>query len=95
MVRSYIPLNSLRAFEAAARQLSFTKAAIELNVTHAAISQQVKALEQRLNCRLFIRISRGLVLTTEGENLLPILNDSFDRIAGLLGPSLPAISCRA
>ncbi|ENH8203770.1 LysR family transcriptional regulator, partial [Yersinia enterocolitica] len=48
MVRSYIPLNSLRAFEAAARQLSFTKAAIELNVTHAAISQQVKALEQRL-----------------------------------------------
>ncbi|EQB6535192.1 LysR family transcriptional regulator, partial [Yersinia enterocolitica] len=55
MVRSYIPLNSLRAFEAAARQLSFTKAAIELNVTHAAISQQVKALEQRLNCRLFIR----------------------------------------
>ncbi|EOW1882928.1 LysR family transcriptional regulator, partial [Yersinia enterocolitica] len=84
MVRSYIPLNSLRAFEAAARQLSFTKAAIELNVTHAAISQQVKALEQRLNCRLFIRISRGLVLTTEGENLLPILNDSFDRIADTL-----------
>ncbi|ATM94039.1 transcriptional activator protein [Yersinia frederiksenii] len=84
MVRSYIPLNSLRAFEAAARQLSFTKAAIELNVTHAAISQQVKALEQHLNCRLFIRISRGLVLTTEGENLLPILNDSFDRIADTL-----------
>ncbi|WP_145931311.1 LysR family transcriptional regulator AmpR [Yersinia bercovieri] len=84
MVRSYIPLNALRAFEAAARQLSFTKAAIELNVTHAAISQQVKALEQRLNCHLFIRISRGLVLTTEGENLLPILNDSFDRIADTL-----------
>ncbi|CNK98736.1 LysR family transcriptional regulator AmpR [Yersinia proxima] len=84
MVRSYIPLNSLRAFEAAARQLSFTKAAIELNVTHAAISQQVKALEERLNCRLFIRISRGLVLTTEGENLLPVLNDSFDRIADTL-----------
>ncbi|CNI16438.1 transcriptional activator protein [Yersinia massiliensis] len=84
MVRRYIPLNSLRAFEAAARQLSFTKAAIELNVTHAAISQQVKALEQHLNCRLFIRISRGLVLTTEGENLLPILNDSFDRIADTL-----------
>ncbi|MDA5533609.1 LysR family transcriptional regulator [Yersinia mollaretii] len=84
MVRSYIPLNSLRAFEAAARQLSFTKAAIELNVTHAAISQQVKALEQHLNCRLFIRISRGLVLTAEGENLLPILNDSFDRIADTL-----------
>ncbi|CCG85892.1 LysR family transcriptional regulator AmpR [Erwinia piriflorinigrans] len=84
MTRSYIPLNSLRAFEAAARLLSFTKASKELNVTHAAISQQVKALEQHLNCRLFIRISRGLMLTAEGESLLPILNDSFDRIANTL-----------
>jgi LysR family transcriptional regulator of beta-lactamase len=84
MTRSYIPLNSLRAFEAAARHLSFTHAAIELNVTHSAISQQVKALEQHLNCQLFVRVSRGLTLTTEGENLLPVLNDSFDRIAGML-----------
>ncbi|CAO95553.1 LysR family transcriptional regulator AmpR [Erwinia tasmaniensis] len=84
MTRSYIPLNSLRAFEAAARLLSFTKASKELNVTHAAISQQVKALEQHLKCRLFIRISRGLMLTAEGESLLPILNDSFDRIANTL-----------
>ncbi|MEI2629911.1 LysR family transcriptional regulator AmpR [Erwinia aphidicola] len=84
MSRSYLPLNSLRAFEAAARQLSFTKAAIELNVTHAAISQQVKALEQHLNCQLFIRISRGLVLTPEGEILLPTLSDAFDRIADSL-----------
>jgi DNA-binding transcriptional LysR family regulator len=84
MTRSYIPLNSLRAFEAAARHLSFTHAAIELNVTHSAISQQVKALEQHLNCQLFVRVSRGLMLTTEGENLLPVLNDSFDRIAGML-----------
>ncbi|HBC6241206.1 TPA: LysR family transcriptional regulator, partial [Citrobacter freundii] len=49
MTRSYIPLNSLRAFEAAARHLSFTRAAIELNVTHSAISQHVKSLEQQLN----------------------------------------------
>ncbi len=84
MTRSYIPLNALRAFEAAARHLSFTNAAIELNVSHSAISQQVKALEQQLHCQLFVRVSRGLVLTTEGENLLPVLNDSFDRIAGML-----------
>ncbi|WP_279051327.1 LysR family transcriptional regulator AmpR [Cedecea davisae] len=84
MTRSYIPLNSLRAFEAAARHLSFTNAAIELNVTHSAISQQVKSLEEHLHCQLFVRVSRGLMLTTEGENLLPVLNDSFDRIAGML-----------
>ncbi|MFK8256583.1 LysR family transcriptional regulator AmpR [Erwinia sp. AnSW2-5] len=84
MARPYIPLNALRAFEAAARHLSFTNAAIELNVTHAAISQQVKLLEQQLNSPLFIRISRGLMLTTAGENLLPVLNDSFDRIANTL-----------
>lgn len=84
MTRSYIPLNALRAFEAAARHLSFTHAAIELNVTHSAISQQVKALEAHLNCQLFARVSRGLMLTTEGENLLPVLNDSFDRIADTL-----------
>lgn len=84
MTRSYIPLNSLRAFEAAARHLSFTRAAIELNVTHSAISQHVKALEQQLNCQLFIRVSRGLMLTTEGESLLPVLNDSFDRMAAML-----------
>lgn len=83
-MRSYIPLNSLRAFEAAARHLSFTRAAIELNVTHSAISQHVKALEKQLNCQLFVRVSRGLMLTTEGESLLPVLNDSFDRIAGTL-----------
>lgn len=84
MTRSYIPLNALRAFEAAARHLSFTRAAIELNVTHSAISQQVRVLEEQLKCQLFVRVSRGLMLTTEGENLLPVLNESFDRIAGVL-----------
>lgn len=74
MVRRYLPLNPLRAFEAAARHLSFTRAAIELNVTHAAVSQQVRALEEQLGCVLFTRVSRGLVLTHEGEGLLPVLN---------------------
>lgn len=84
MTRRYIPLKSLRAFEAAARHLSFTHAAIELNVTHSAVSQQVKLLEDQLNCPLFLRVPRGLILTKEGEHLLPVLNESFDRIAQLL-----------
>jgi LysR family transcriptional regulator of beta-lactamase len=84
MTRRYIPLKSLRAFEAAARHLSFTHAAIELNVTHSAVSQQVKLLEDQLSCPLFLRVPRGLVLTPEGEHLLPALNESFDRIAQLL-----------
>lgn len=84
MVRRYLPLNPLRAFEAAARHLSFTRAAIELNVTHAAVSQQVRALEEQLGCVLFTRVSRGLVLTHEGEGLLPVLNEAFDRIADTL-----------
>ncbi|MBV6817874.1 LysR family transcriptional regulator AmpR [Rahnella sp. PD12R] len=84
MVRPYIPLNALRSFEAAARHLSFTNAASELHVTHAAVSQQVKSLEQQLGCQLFVRVSRGLMLTPEGESLLPVLNDSFDRIADTL-----------
>lgn len=84
MVRRYLPLNPLRAFEAAARHLSFTRAAIELNVTHAAVSQQVRALEEQLGCVLFTRVSRGLVLTHEGEGLLPVLNEAFNRIADTL-----------
>lgn len=84
MVRPHLPLNSLRAFEASARHLSFTKAAIELCVTQAAVSHQVKSLETRLNVTLFERLPRGLMLTSEGETLLPTLKDAFDRIAGTL-----------
>lgn len=84
MTRRYIPLKSLRVFEAAARHLSFTHAAIELNVTHSAVSQQVKLLEEQLNSPLFMRVPRGLMLTPAGEHLLPVLNESFDRIAQLL-----------
>lgn len=84
MLRPHLPLNALRAFEASARHLSFTKAAIELCVTQAAISHQVKGLEERLGTELFRRLPRGLALTDEGRSLLPTLRDSFDRIAGLL-----------
>jgi LysR family transcriptional regulator of beta-lactamase len=84
MVRPHLPLNALRAFEASARHLSFTRAAIELCVTQAAVSHQVKALEQRIGAPLFRRLPRGLALTDEGVALLPTLRESFDRIADLL-----------
>ncbi len=84
MLRSHLPLNALRAFEASARHLSFTRAAIELCVTQAAVSHQVKGLETQLNVTLFKRLPRGLMLTSEGETLLPVVRDSFDRIAQTL-----------
>lgn len=84
MVRPHLPLNALRAFEASARHLSFTRAAIELCVTQAAVSHQVKQLEARLNVVLFKRLPRGLMITAEGETLLPILCESFDRMAEIL-----------
>lgn len=85
MLRSHLPLNALRAFEASARHLSFTRAAIELCVTQAAVSHQVKSLEAQLNVALFKRLPRGLMLTREGETLLPVVRESFDRIAHTLG----------
>jgi len=84
MTRPHLPLNALRAFEASARHLSFTKAAIELCVTQGAVAHQVKALERRLGLALFRRLPRGLALTDEGQALLPDLRQSFDRIADLL-----------
>ena len=71
---------ALRAFEAAARQLSFTRAAEELFVTQSAVSHQVRALEEALGVRLFLRLTRQLRLTEPGEALLTVLRDSFDRI---------------
>jgi len=76
------PLNALRAFEAAARQLSFTRAAEELFVTQAAVSHQVKALEDWLGLKLFHRMGRGLRLTEEGQDYMPVLRDAFDAIEG-------------
>ncbi|PRD50252.1 LysR family transcriptional regulator [Phyllobacterium myrsinacearum] len=84
MVRPFLPLNGLRAFEASARHLSFTRAAIELCVTQAAVSQQVKSLEMRLGVPLFLRLPRGLKITAEGEALLPVVTGSFDRMADTL-----------
>jgi LysR family transcriptional regulator of beta-lactamase len=85
VIRPHLPLNALRAFEAAARHLSFTNSAIELCVTPAALSHQVKSLEERLGVSLFRRLPRGLALTDEGQALLPVLRDAFDRIADALG----------
>ena len=71
------PLNALRAFEASARLGSFTRAAEELHVTQAAVSQQVKQLEQHLNNSLFIREAKGLRLTEAGRSYLPALTQAF------------------
>jgi LysR family transcriptional regulator, glycine cleavage system transcriptional activator len=81
MARNLPPLNSLRAFEAAARHLSFTKAAEELHVTPAAISHQIKGLEDQLGVPLFRRLTRALRLTEAGQAALPPLRDGFDRLA--------------
>ncbi len=81
MARNLPPLNSLRAFEAAARQLSFTKAAEELHVTPAAVSHQIKALEEQLGVALFRRLTRALRLTEAGQAALPSLRDGFDKLA--------------
>ncbi|HSE78442.1 MAG TPA: transcriptional regulator GcvA [Alphaproteobacteria bacterium] len=80
MAQSLPPLNALRAFEAAARHLSFTKAADELHVTQAAISHQVKGLEDHLGVKLFRRLTRSLLLTEEGKALLPDLRAAFDQM---------------
>lgn len=81
MSRRLPPLNALRAFEAAARHLSFTKAADELNVTPAAVSHQVKALEAYCGQPLFRRLTRALLLTDAGQAALPALGEGFDRLA--------------
>lgn len=79
-----LPLNALRAFEASARHLSFTRAGLELSVTQAAVSAQVRNLEARLGVPLFRRLPRGLVLTDEGQALLPVLSESFGRLGTML-----------
>lgn len=84
MDKPHLPLNALRAFEASARHLSFTRAALELCVTQAAVSHQVKRLEERLGAALFRRLPRGLALTDEGAALVPVVTDSFDRLGAML-----------
>jgi LysR family glycine cleavage system transcriptional activator len=81
MARRLPPLNALRAFEAAARHLSFTRAAEELFVTQAAVSHQIKALEAALDVQLFRRFNRRLMLTDAGQAYLPPLREALDGIA--------------
>ena len=80
MFDSLPPLNALRAFEAAARRLSFKNAARELHVTPGAVSQQVKLLEEHLQQRLFLRQSRGISLTEAGKTLFQPLTEALTRI---------------
>lgn len=72
------PLSAVRAFEAAARHGSFTRAAVELGMTQAAVSYQIKLLEERLGLPLFQRLSRRVALTEAGERLASSVMDSFD-----------------
>lgn len=77
MARRLPPLNALKAFEAAARHLSFTKAADEMFVTQAAVSHQIKALEDHLGLKLFMRKNRSLLLTEEGQSYFLDIKDIF------------------
>jgi LysR family transcriptional regulator, glycine cleavage system transcriptional activator len=75
------PLNALRVFEAAARHLSFKEAAVELHITQAAVSHQVKSLEEYLGVQLFRRSGRGVQLTEAARACLPRLREGFDALA--------------
>src|SRR5688572_24086247 len=90
MARRLPPLNALRAFEASARLGSFVAAATELRVSAAAVSQQVRRLEEYLDTRLFQRLARGLVLTEQGRDYLPELSAGFD----LLGESTARVRAK-
>lgn len=89
MARKLPPLNALKAFEAAARHLSFKRAADELCVTPAAVSQQVKSLEDYLSVTLFKREHKGLLLTEAAQRCMPGLQDGFDRIAKAISKISP------
>lgn len=80
MLHPTLPLNALRAFEAAARHQNLTRAARELCVSQAALSHQIRGLEQRLGVQLFHRLPRGVALTDEGAALHPVLHEAFERI---------------
>jgi LysR family glycine cleavage system transcriptional activator len=82
MLRRLPPLNALKAFEAAARSESLTRAAEELCVTQGAVSQQVKALEATLGIKLFVRERQRLVITEAGREYLAVLRDALDSDCG-------------
>ena len=75
------PLNALRAFEAAARHMNFSRAADELSVTPGAVSQQIQNLEEYIGAALFKRTPKGLLLTDGAQTALPALREAFDRLA--------------
>src|SRR3974390_609115 len=81
MLRRLPQLNALKAFEAAARHVSFTRAAEELCVTQGAVSHQVKALEEELGVKLFNREKQRLIITNTGQEYLAVVRDALDRIA--------------
>ena len=81
MIYRLPPLNALRVFEAAARHLSFKEAANELSITQAAVSHQIKTLEEYLGVELFRRAGRGVQLTEAARAALPRLRDGFDALA--------------
>ena len=87
------PLNALKAFESAARHQSLKRAAQELNVTPAAISHQVKALEEYVGVALFHRRSRGLELTPAAREALPKLSEGFDNLAQAVARLRPLPDC--
>ena len=99
------PLTALRAFEAVARHLSFTKAADELGMTQAAVSYQIKILEERVGAPLFLRKPRQIALSEAGARLAPDVNTAFEllrdafaasrgRVEGLLSiSSVPRLNC--
>jgi LysR family transcriptional regulator, glycine cleavage system transcriptional activator len=78
--RRHVPLNALRAFEAAGRHMSFTIAAEELNVTQVAVSRQVRVLEEYLEIPLFVRGHRSLTLTEDGEHLLASISRALEDV---------------
>jgi LysR family glycine cleavage system transcriptional activator len=100
MAKKLPPLNPLRAFEAAARHLSMSRAAAELNVTHGAVSHQVRSLERTLKTKLLLRDGNALQLSPQGEALLPRVTAAFasitDAVAELTQPMAEgdlAIAC--
>jgi len=87
-------LNTLRAFEAAARHLSFKTAATELGVTAGAVSQQVRKLEQSLGVALFRRLPHGLLLTPKGETYLPKITKVFEELTDATEEIAPDINAK-
>ena len=84
-VRRIPPLAAVRVFEAAARHGNFTRAAAELGMTQAAVSYQIKLLEERLGAPLFVRQGRGLTLSEHGSRIAPEVTRAFDSLDGAFG----------